>query len=82
MSLTSCLLLQHLRPMPLALLDIWWLLYVPFLSAYQLNRSDSDSSTLAKKSLFVRNSAERRSLRVKRVRIPRARLEEHKFQSG
>ncbi|XP_057159517.1 protein WWC2 isoform X3 [Ursus arctos] len=33
----------------------------------RLNRSDSDSSTLAKKSLFVRNSTERRSLRVKRV---------------
>uniref|UniRef100_A0A8C5W5Q8 WW and C2 domain containing 2 n=1 Tax=Microcebus murinus TaxID=30608 RepID=A0A8C5W5Q8_MICMU len=32
-----------------------------------LNRSDSDSSTLAKKSLFVRNSTERRSLRVKRT---------------
>lgn len=33
----------------------------------RLNRSDSDSSTLAKKSLFVRNSTERRSLRVKRA---------------
>uniref|UniRef100_A0A8C0GSC4 Uncharacterized protein n=1 Tax=Chelonoidis abingdonii TaxID=106734 RepID=A0A8C0GSC4_CHEAB len=33
----------------------------------RLNRSDSDSSTLAKKSLFVRNATERRSLRVKRV---------------
>ncbi|NXD22009.1 WWC2 protein, partial [Spelaeornis formosus] len=33
----------------------------------RLNRSDSDSSTLAKKSLFVRNAAERRSLRVKRA---------------
>ncbi|XP_047405946.1 protein WWC2 [Sciurus carolinensis] len=33
----------------------------------RLNRSDSDSSTLAKKSLFVRNSSERRSLRVKRT---------------
>ncbi|XP_014995064.3 protein WWC2 isoform X4 [Macaca mulatta] len=33
----------------------------------RLNRSDSDSSTLAKKSLFVRNSTERRSLRVKRT---------------
>uniref|UniRef100_A0A8C3MVP1 Uncharacterized protein n=1 Tax=Geospiza parvula TaxID=87175 RepID=A0A8C3MVP1_GEOPR len=31
----------------------------------RLNRSDSDSSTLAKKSLFVRNATERRSLRVK-----------------
>ncbi|XP_029790022.1 protein WWC2 [Suricata suricatta] len=33
----------------------------------RLNRSDSDSSTLAKKSLFVRNATERRSLRVKRT---------------
>ncbi|NXS93333.1 WWC2 protein, partial [Jacana jacana] len=32
----------------------------------RLSRSDSDSSTLAKKSLFVRNATERRSLRVKR----------------
>ncbi|NWS86597.1 WWC2 protein, partial [Toxostoma redivivum] len=32
----------------------------------RLNRSDSDSSTLAKKPLFVRNATERRSLRVKR----------------
>ncbi|KFP49934.1 Protein WWC2, partial [Cathartes aura] len=32
----------------------------------RLNRSDSDSSTLAKKSLFVRNATERRSLRLKR----------------
>ncbi|NXR49459.1 WWC2 protein, partial [Hippolais icterina] len=31
----------------------------------RLNRSDSDSSTLAKKSIFVRNATERRSLRVK-----------------
>eukprot|EP00062_Callorhinchus_milii_P020816 gi/632976970/ref/XP_007905087.1/ PREDICTED: protein WWC2 [Callorhinchus milii] len=33
----------------------------------RLNRSDSDSSTLAKKSPFVRNATERRSLRVKRA---------------
>lgn len=33
----------------------------------RLNRSDSDSSTLARKSLFVRNATERRSLRVKRA---------------
>nr|XP_033798944.1 protein WWC2 isoform X2 [Geotrypetes seraphini] len=32
----------------------------------RLNRSDSDSSTLAKKCPFVRNATERRSLRVKR----------------
>ncbi|XP_051876153.1 protein WWC2-like isoform X2 [Pristis pectinata] len=33
----------------------------------RLNRSDSDSSTLAKRSPFVRNATERRSLRVKRT---------------
>ncbi|KAG7458638.1 hypothetical protein MATL_G00222660 [Megalops atlanticus] len=33
----------------------------------RLNRSDSDSSTLSKKSPFVRNASERRSLRVKRT---------------
>ncbi|XP_069487573.1 protein WWC2 [Ambystoma mexicanum] len=33
----------------------------------RLNRSDSDSSTLAKKCPFVRNASERRSLRVKRT---------------
>ncbi|NXY89200.1 WWC2 protein, partial [Alcedo cyanopectus] len=33
----------------------------------RLNRSDSDSSTLARKPLFVRNAAERRSLRVRRA---------------
>ncbi|KAM7053025.1 protein WWC2 isoform 2-T2 [Acridotheres tristis] len=38
----------------------------------RLNRSDSDSSTLAKKSLFVRNATERRSLRVKRPIMRRA----------
>ncbi|KAM5170136.1 protein KIBRA isoform 2-T4 [Mantella aurantiaca] len=32
----------------------------------RLNRSDSDSSTLSKKPSFVRNSMERRSMRVKR----------------
>ncbi|XP_007496145.1 protein WWC2 isoform X2 [Monodelphis domestica] len=36
----------------------------------RLNRSDSDSSTLARKSLFVRNAMERRSLRVKRTVCP------------
>ncbi|XP_068952639.1 protein WWC2 [Petaurus breviceps papuanus] len=36
----------------------------------RLNRSDSDSSTLARKSLFVRNATERRSLRVKRTVCP------------
>uniref|UniRef100_A0AAZ3Q6F2 WW domain-containing protein n=1 Tax=Oncorhynchus tshawytscha TaxID=74940 RepID=A0AAZ3Q6F2_ONCTS len=33
----------------------------------RLNRSDSDSSTLSKKCPFVRNTSERRSLRVKRT---------------
>ncbi|XP_069796654.1 protein WWC2-like [Narcine bancroftii] len=33
----------------------------------RLNRSDSDSSTLAKRSPFVRNAVERRSLRIKRT---------------
>ncbi|KAJ8348425.1 hypothetical protein SKAU_G00270140 [Synaphobranchus kaupii] len=32
----------------------------------RINRSDSDSSTLSKKSPFVRNSSERRSVRMKR----------------
>ncbi|KAK2498321.1 hypothetical protein MC885_021773 [Smutsia gigantea] len=41
----------------------------------RLNRSDSDSSTLAKKPLFVRNSTERRSLRVKRPALRRAAQE-------
>ncbi|MBN3326600.1 WWC2 protein, partial [Atractosteus spatula] len=36
----------------------------------RLNRSDSDSSTLAKRSPFVRNASERRSLRVKRTCQP------------
>lgn len=35
---------------------------------FQLNRSDSDSSTLSKKPPFVRNAMERRSVRVKRVK--------------
>ncbi|XP_028830997.1 protein WWC2-like [Denticeps clupeoides] len=33
----------------------------------RLNRSDSDSSTLSRKSQFIRNASERRSLRVKRT---------------
>ncbi|OXB61265.1 hypothetical protein ASZ78_004750 [Callipepla squamata] len=36
---------------------------------FQLNRSDSDSSTLSKKTPFVRNAMERRSVRVKRPSI-------------
>lgn len=47
----------HMKVLYICLLCTFW----------QLNRSDSDSSTLAKKSLFVRNAMERRSLRVKRV---------------
>ncbi|NWV00277.1 KIBRA protein, partial [Upupa epops] len=35
----------------------------------RLNRSDSDSSTLSKKPPFVRNSMERRSVRVKRPSV-------------
>uniref|UniRef100_W5N8C0 WW and C2 domain containing 2 n=1 Tax=Lepisosteus oculatus TaxID=7918 RepID=W5N8C0_LEPOC len=38
----------------------------------RLNRSDSDSSTLAKRSPFVRNASERRSLRAKRPVVRRA----------
>lgn len=34
---------------------------------FQINRSDSDSSTLSKKSPFVRNASERRSMRMKKV---------------
>uniref|UniRef100_A0A3B3R5I8 Uncharacterized protein n=1 Tax=Paramormyrops kingsleyae TaxID=1676925 RepID=A0A3B3R5I8_9TELE len=34
----------------------------------RLSRSDSDSSTLSRKSPFIRNASERRSLRVKQVR--------------
>lgn len=48
---------SHMKVLYICLLCTFW----------QLNRSDSDSSTLAKKSLFVRNATERRSLRVKRV---------------
>ncbi|XP_044078755.1 protein KIBRA isoform X2 [Siniperca chuatsi] len=33
----------------------------------RINRSDSDSSTLSKKSPFVRNASERRSMRMKKV---------------
>ncbi|KAG5843254.1 hypothetical protein ANANG_G00148820 [Anguilla anguilla] len=35
----------------------------------RINRSDSDSSTLSKKSPFVRNSSERRSVRMKRTAL-------------
>uniref|UniRef100_A0A7N8XQ73 WW and C2 domain containing 1 n=1 Tax=Mastacembelus armatus TaxID=205130 RepID=A0A7N8XQ73_9TELE len=34
----------------------------------RINRSDSDSSTLSKKSPFVRNASERRSMRMKKVK--------------
>uniref|UniRef100_A0A8C9TRZ2 WW and C2 domain containing 1 n=1 Tax=Scleropages formosus TaxID=113540 RepID=A0A8C9TRZ2_SCLFO len=34
----------------------------------RINRSDSDSSTLSKKSPFVRNASERRSVRLKKAR--------------
>uniref|UniRef100_A0A3Q0ST20 WW and C2 domain containing 1 n=1 Tax=Amphilophus citrinellus TaxID=61819 RepID=A0A3Q0ST20_AMPCI len=36
----------------------------------QINRSDSDSSTLSRKSPFVRNASERRSMRMKRPPVP------------
>ncbi|XP_028668760.1 protein KIBRA isoform X2 [Erpetoichthys calabaricus] len=36
----------------------------------RINRSDSDSSTLSKKSPFVRNASERRSVRVKKPILP------------
>lgn len=36
----------------------------------RINRSDSDSSTLSKKSPFVRNASERRSMRMKKPPIP------------
>ncbi|CAF97277.1 unnamed protein product [Tetraodon nigroviridis] len=36
----------------------------------RINRSDSDSSTLSKKSPFVRNASERRSMRVKKPPLP------------
>ncbi|XP_067407784.1 protein WWC2 isoform X1 [Emydura macquarii macquarii] len=51
----------------------------------RLNRSDSDSSTLAKKSLFVRNATERRSLRVKRPvcqSIMRRATQEHAVRTS
>ncbi|KAG7263462.1 hypothetical protein CRUP_038587 [Coryphaenoides rupestris] len=35
----------------------------------RINRSDSDSSTLSKKSPFVRNASERRSMRVKKLEL-------------
>ncbi|XP_023198293.1 protein KIBRA isoform X1 [Xiphophorus maculatus] len=35
----------------------------------RINRSDSDSSTLSKKSPFVRNASERRSMRMKRPAV-------------
>ena len=37
------------------------------LNLFQINRSDSDSSTLSKKSPFIRNASERRSMRMKKV---------------
>ncbi|KAI9531536.1 hypothetical protein NQZ68_039908 [Dissostichus eleginoides] len=36
----------------------------------RINRSDSDSSTLSKKSPFVRNASERRSMRMKKPPVP------------
>ncbi|KAK1174847.1 protein WWC2-like [Acipenser oxyrinchus oxyrinchus] len=51
----------------------------------RLNRSDSDSSTLAKKSPFVRNASERCSLRVKRTicqPVMRRVAQEHPVQTS
>ncbi|XP_072371939.1 protein WWC2-like isoform X2 [Scyliorhinus torazame] len=50
----------------------------------RLNRSDSDSSTLAKRSPFVRNAMERRSLRVKRTLCQSAvrRTAEHPIRTS
>uniref|UniRef100_A0A8C7VRR5 WW and C2 domain containing 1 n=1 Tax=Oncorhynchus mykiss TaxID=8022 RepID=A0A8C7VRR5_ONCMY len=36
----------------------------------RINRSDSDSSTLSKKSPFIRNASERRSMRMKKPSVP------------
>ncbi|CAB1352465.1 unnamed protein product [Coregonus sp. 'balchen'] len=36
----------------------------------RINRSDSDSSTLSKKSPFIRNASERRSMRMKKPPVP------------
>lgn len=46
--------------------DVW--LSAVFFLVFQINRSDSDSSTLSKKSPFVRNASERRSMRMKKVK--------------
>ncbi|XP_033891962.3 protein WWC2-like [Acipenser ruthenus] len=51
----------------------------------RLNRSDSDSSTLAKKSPFIRNASERQSLRVKRTickPVMRRAAQEHPFRTS
>uniref|UniRef100_A0A8C7YPD4 WW and C2 domain containing 1 n=1 Tax=Oryzias sinensis TaxID=183150 RepID=A0A8C7YPD4_9TELE len=41
----------------------------------RINRSDSDSSTLSKKSPFVRNASERRSMRMKKPPVPAKSLD-------
>lgn len=48
----------------------------------RLNRSDSDSSTLSKKPPFVRNSLERRSVRVKRPSSFRSLRNEHLMRTS
>lgn len=47
----------------------WCLTLCCFFLVFQINRSDSDSSTLSKKSPFVRNASERRSMRMKKVKL-------------
>lgn len=46
----------------------------------QLYRSDSDSSTLPRKSPFVRNTLERRTLRYKQVCLGKCSLASIKLQ--
>lgn len=48
----------------------------------RLNRSDSDSSTLSKKPPFVRNSLERRSVRMKRPSSFRSLRNEHLMRTS
>lgn len=45
--------------------------FINIVVVFQINRSDSDSSTLSKKSPFVRNASERRSMRMKKVKSRR-----------
>lgn len=51
----------------IVVLELSFFYQYPHSSRHQINRSDSDSSTLSKKSPFVRNASERRSVRMKKV---------------